>query len=104
MLLNTTKKELRIVSLKTEVNHFFLRLRLFGVESSETSRLVSHTNSLHVVDIIYILHVQRVESNIPDSPLDMTGKPRSVKSPVAEGRDRHNIQGLSFYDPRRQHF
>lgn len=35
---------------------------------------------------------------------DMTRKPRSVKSPVAEGRDRHNIQGLSFYDPRRQHF
>lgn len=69
MLLNTTKKEMKIVSLKTEVNHFFLRLRLFGVESSETSRLVSHMNSLHVVDIIYILHVQHVESNIPDSPL-----------------------------------
>lgn len=53
MLLNKTKKEMKIVSLKTEVNHFFLRLRLFGVESSETSRLVSHMNSLHVVDIIY---------------------------------------------------
>lgn len=65
MLLNTTKKEMEIVSLKTEVNHFFLRHRLFGVESSETSRLVSHTNC----DIIFILHVQRVESNIPDSPL-----------------------------------
>lgn len=69
MLLNTTKKEMKIVSLKTEVNHFFLRLRLFSVESSETSRLVSHMNSLHVVDIFYILHVQRVESNTPDSPL-----------------------------------
>lgn len=54
-------------------------------------------NSLHVVDIIYILHVQRIESNIPDSPLRCDRKaPGALSHPLLKAETDILFKGFHF--------